>query len=63
MLCAVTYLESVVGLFAVPCACYEIDIIIYAVFDVFDFQTAETAVIGDSGAIGTVFLFRHLITS
>ena len=56
-LCAIYDFEPVIGLFAVPGARHEIDVIVYAVLDVFYFQPAETAVIGDSGEIGTVILF------
>lgn len=55
--------EPVVGLFSVPCTRHDIDVIVYAVFDVFYFQSAETAVIGDGGAVFTMFLFRHFVTS
>ena len=43
--------EPVVGLFSVPCASHEIDIIVGSVFNEFDFQPAQSAVIGDGGAV------------
>ena len=52
-----------IGFFAVPCASHEVDVIVGSVFNEFDFQPAESAVIGDGGAIGTVFFFRHFVTS
>ena len=55
--------EPVIGLFSVPCASHEVDVIVGSVFNEFDFQPAESAVIGDGGAVFTMFLFRHFVTS
>ena len=55
--------EPMIGFFAVPCASHEVDVIVDAVRDELYFQPAQTAVIGDGGAVFTMFLFRHFVTS
>lgn len=54
--------EPMVGLFSVPCASHEVDVIVDAVRDELYFQSAMSAVIGNGGTAGTIFLFRHLVT-
>lgn len=55
--------EPVVGLFSVPCASHEVDVIVDAVRDELYFQSAMSAVIGDGGIAGTIFFLRHFVTS
>ena len=63
VLVAVMYFEFVVCLITVPGARNEIDIIVGSVLNEFDFQPAHSAVIGDGGAVFTIFLFCHFVTS
>ena len=63
VLAAVMYFEFVVRFIVAPSAGNQVDKIVYAVFDKPDFQSTQTAVIGNSTVSVADFAFCHGSTS